>query len=174
MNILKSTLGLALAAGLLAAGSATTALADGHGQDHGDRGSQNNQGYYGQPWAQTNDNDNDDDNGQGEHGDRGERGNAHNCTNPAGRDRGWCQHNRDNNQNGSGYGYGQNNSQLHGIITGVNGDQVRILQGLSTVSFDATNAIQRNSTNGSLYPTRSITAYGYWDRNHYFHANTIR
>lgn len=168
MNVMKSTLGLLLAGGMLMAGTAATALADGHG--HGDQ-QQNNPYQYGQYGNQNNGGD--DNNGQGEQ-ENDNQNNARNCVNPSGKERGWCKHNGYNNNNQNGY-YGNNqNAQLHGIITGVSGDTVSILQGLSTVSFDATAAIQRNNVNGSLYPTRSITAYGYWDNNHYFHANAIR
>ena len=174
MNVMKSTLGLLLAGGMLMAGTAATALADGHGHgdDHGNQQQQqqqNNPYQYGQYGNQNNGGD--DNNGQGEQ----ENGNqnAHNCVNPAGKERGWCKHNGYNNNQNGYYGNNQN-AQLHGIITGVSGDTVSILQGLTTISFDATAAIQRNNVNGSLYPTRSITAYGYWDNNHYFHANAIR
>ncbi|HUZ49738.1 MAG TPA: hypothetical protein VMW12_08375 [Candidatus Dormibacteraeota bacterium] len=175
MNVMKSTLGLILAGGLLMAGTAATALADGHGHgdDHGNQQQQqqqNNPYQYGQ-YGNQNNNGGDDNNGRGEQ----ENGNqnAHNCVNPAGKERGWCKHNGYNNNQNGYYGNNQN-AQLHGIITGVSGDTVSILQGLTTISFDATAAIQRNNVNGSLYPTRSITAYGYWDNNHYFHANAIR
>ncbi len=170
MNVTKSTLSLLLAGGLLMAGTAATALADGHGHgdDHGNRQQQNNPYQYGQYGNQNGGDDNN------RRGDREHENSAHNCVNPAGKDRGWCKNNGYNNNNQNGY-YGNNqNAQLRGVITGVRGDTVSILQGLSTVSFDATAAIQRNNVNGSLYPTRSITAYGYWDNNHYFHANAIR
>lgn len=158
VNVYKSTLCLILAGGLLT-GSAATALADGNG--HGDH-SQNQ---------------------QNEREIHRNQENAHHCSNPDNKERGWCVQNGYGSQYGYGNGYGNGysngygnnqNAQLHGIITGVNGDQIRILQGLSTISFDATNAIQQNNTNGSLYPSRSITAYGYFDNNHYFHANSIR
>lgn len=172
MNVMKSTLGLLLAGGMLMAGTATAALADGHGHgdDHGNQSQQqqqNNPYQYGQ-YGNQNNNGGDDNNGRGEN-----ENNAHNCVNPAGKERGWCKHNGYNNNQNGYYGNNQN-AQLHGIITGVSGDTVSILQGLTTISFDATAAIQRNNVNGSLYPTRSITAYGYWDNNHYFHANAIR
>jgi len=178
MNVMKSTLGLILAGGLLIGGSAATALADGHGHGHGkqqeqqQQQQQNNPYQYGQYGNQNNDNDGDDNNGQGEQ-ENGNQNNAHNCVNPAGKERGWCKHHGYNNNQNGYYGNNQN-AQLHGIITGVSGDTVSILQGLTTISFDATAAIQHNNVSGSLYPTRSITAYGYWDNNHYFHANAIR
>ncbi|MHB8146367.1 MAG: hypothetical protein ACYDGM_03770, partial [Vulcanimicrobiaceae bacterium] len=171
MNVYKSTLGLLLAGGLLTAGTAATALADGHG--HGDHGNQQQQrqqqnnpyqyGQYGQYGNQNTGENGNDGNGQGEQENNGNEGNAHNCINPAGKERGWCRHNGQNGQNGY---YGNNqNAQLQGIITGVSGDTISILQGLTSISFDATNAIRSNNVNGSLYPTRSITAYGYYDNN---------
>ena len=60
------------------------------------------------------------------------------------------------------------------MITSVNGNTVTILQGLTTRSFDASQAFQRGAVSGQLYPTRSITAYGYYDGSGYFHAVTIR
>lgn len=112
---------------------------------------------------------------QGDDDDQG-RGNPHNCVNPAGHERGWCKHHRNdgyyNGNNNGGY-YG-NNSSLTGVVTSVHGNSVSILQGLSTLTFDASQALQRGDTNGPLYVTRSITAYGYYDNNGTFHATEIR
>ena len=201
---------------------------DGHGRhDRKHQNDENNQG---------------DDNDQGDHGGQG-------CYNPAGHERGWCKHNRDDrggrgqrasvrgivessNGNGSyqfredngqvitvidrnqnlypgrhydlrgcdnngtfdvncndgynnggnggngGYNNGGGNyqSSLSGYITTVSGDTVTINQNLigGTVSFDASQAINSGNTNGSLHFGRRITAYGYYDSNHYFHAQSIR
>lgn len=73
----------------------------------------------------------------------------------------------------NGYnGYGQN-ATIRGVITGVNGNTITILQGLNPVSIDASVAFQYGRVNGSLYPSRSITAQGYYDQNGYFHATMI-
>ncbi len=179
MKIFTSTLGLLLAAGMLVAGSAGTALADGHG--HGDSGrsrqnnSQNASNQYNQygPNANANDGNGGDDN-NGNNGNNGNddhtNGGPHGCINPAGHQRGWC--NRQNNQNQNGQN-GQN-AQLHGIVTGINNGRITILQGLIPITFDATYAIQNNNTNGAIYPSRSIVAYGYYDNQNLFHANAIR
>ncbi len=163
MKLLKSTLGLLLATGMFVAGSAGFALADGHGhgnQGHGRQTNANQSGQYGRNSNQSDGNGGDDNNNDGPHG----------CINPAGHERGWCNRNNNQNQNGQ---YGQN-AQLHGIITGISNDRITILQGILPISFDATYAIQSNNTNGALYPTRSITAYGYYDNQNNFHANSIR
>ncbi len=176
MKIFRSTLGVLLAAGMLVAGSAGSALADGHG--HGDRGrsgqnnSQNSSNQYNQYGRNANSNDgngSDDNNGNNGNNDN-TNGGPHGCINPAGHQRGWC--NRQNNQNQNGQN-GQN-AQLHGIVTGINNDRITILQGLIPITFDATYAIQNNNTNGAIYPSRSITAYGYYDNQNLFHANSIR
>lgn len=70
-------------------------------------------------------------------------------------------------------GYGYQNATIRGVITNVNGNIVSILQGLSTVSIDATQAFRSGRVNGQLYPTRTITAQGYYDNTGYFHALTI-
>ncbi|MGC8485087.1 MAG: hypothetical protein ACP5O6_05570 [Candidatus Baltobacteraceae bacterium] len=163
MKLLKSTLGLLLATGMFVAGSAGFALADGHGhgnQGHGRQTNANPFNQYGRNSNQSDGNGSDDNNNDG----------PHSCINPAGHERGWCNKNNNQNQNGQ---YGQN-AQLHGIITGISNDRITILQGILPISFDATYAIQSNNTNGALYPTRSITAYGYYDNQNNFHANSIR
>lgn len=117
--------------------------------------------------------DDEDDNDQG-------RGNAHNCVNPAGHERGWCKNGRNGNYNNNGGYYNGNGayngqtSTIQGVVTGVRGNTVSVLQGLSTISFDASQALQRGYTNGPLYVSRSITAYGYYDGNGTFHATQIR
>ncbi|MDP9110045.1 MAG: hypothetical protein M3M96_00215, partial [Candidatus Eremiobacteraeota bacterium] len=80
----------------------------------------------------------------------------------------------------NGYNNGGNNggyqTSLSGFITTISGSTVTINQNLigGTVSFDASEAINNNNTNGSLHFGRHITAYGYYDSNHYFHAQSIR
>ena len=176
MKIFKSTLGVLLASAMLVAGSAGSALADGHGHGDRGRGGQNNSQNAGNQYNQYGQNSTSDDgNGGGDHGgnnggDDNTNGGPHGCINPAGHQRGWC--NRQNNQNQNGQ-YGQN-AQLHGIVTAVNNGRITILQGLIPITFDATYAIQSNNTHGAIYPTRSITAYGYYDNQNLFHANSIR
>ena len=103
--------------------------------------------------------------------------NPHGCINPAGHERGWCKHHRrgsyygNGNYNNGGY-YG--NAQIQGIITGVRGNTITILQGLTTINVDISQALQRGDTNGPLYATRSITAYGYYGNNGVFYAQEIR
>ncbi len=101
------------------------------------------------------------------------RGNPHGCYSPAGNMRGWCRNQGYNGYNGYN-GYGQGNATLAGVITSVNGSSITILQGLSTRTFDASQAFARRAVYGQLYPTRSITAYGYYDGGGYFHAVSIR
>jgi hypothetical protein len=136
-------------------------------------GNQNNQGsyqqcnQYGQCTWYNRGNGNEDNDDQG-------AGNAHNCVNPAGHVRGWCKHHGNTNYNGNNGGYYGQNQQLQGVVTGVRGSSVTLLQGLSSITIDASQALQRGNTNGPLYVTRSITAYGYYDNNGYFHATQIR
>ena len=176
MKIFKSTLGVLLASAMLVAGSAGSALADGHGHGDRGRGGQNNSQDAGNQYNQYGQNSTSDDgNGGGDHGgnnggDDNTNGGPHGCINPAGHQRGWC--NRQNNQNQNGQN-GQN-AQLHGIVTGINNGRITILQGLIPITFDATYAIQNNNTNGAIYPSRSIVAYGYYDNQNLFHANAIR
>ncbi len=150
----------------------------------------------GNVYAQNQQNQNDQDNDDQGNGNRGSSGSAHQCTNPAGHQRGWCKNQRQN-QNGNCNGYngyptpnpnnGQNNGNcasngqngqngtvvLRGVITGINGNTVTILRGLVPTSFDDSQAVQNGRVNGSLYPSRSITAQGYYDNNGYFRATTI-
>ncbi|MDE2481360.1 MAG: hypothetical protein KGN02_04130 [bacterium] len=157
---------LAIVAAALALLVPFAAQADDH--HHGDNQQQHAQYCQnGQPCYGQNSYGNDDREGQ-------DRGNPHGCVNPAGHERGWCK----NQGYGNGYagygGYGNSNATLAGVITSVNGNTVTILQGLTTRSFDASQAFQRGAVSGQLYPTRSITAYGYYDGTGYFHAVSIR
>jgi hypothetical protein len=144
-----------------------------------------------------------DDNEQGDRDDNDNRGNSHHCTNPAGNERGWCKkhhrgiynrngyngnngypnpnngqypnNNYNNNCNSNGYNNGGRNGNvvLRGVITGVNGNTLTLLQALSTITIDDSLALQYGRVNGSLYPTRSVTVTGYYDNNGYFRATTI-
>lgn len=140
--------------------------------------------------------------GHGDHGDRGDRGDsnqAHACVNPAGNVRGWCRNNDDqgdqNEQgqygspypygsqypqypygsppNGYGYGYGAQQS-VTGVITAISGPTITIIRGLSALRVDATQAFQQGQVYGQLYPSRQITAVGYYDQGGGFHAISIR
>ncbi|MDE2483421.1 MAG: hypothetical protein KGN02_14685 [bacterium] len=153
---------LAAAAAALALILPLAAQADGD-HHHGDRHPQSaNSCRDGQPCTGRN--------GYGENDD------PHGCTNPAGHTRGWCKNQGGNGYNGyNGYGgYGNANATLAGVITSVNGNTITILQGLSARSFDASQAFQRGAVYGQLYPSRSITAYGYYDGSGTFHAVSIR
>ena len=82
-----------------------------------------------------------------------------------------------NGSNNGGYNGGGNyQSTLSGYITTVSGNTITINQNLigGTVSIDASEAINSGRTNGSLHFGRKITAYGYYDSNHNFHAQYIR
>ena len=91
-----------------------------------------------------------------------------------GRHRGNC--NRDDG-NGNGYGgdgrYGRGNASVSGVITGINGNEVIVHQGLlSALTIDDQPALDNRRT-GRVYVGRTITAYGYW-RNNVFFATSIQ
>ncbi|MDQ2662495.1 MAG: hypothetical protein M3Y18_00500 [Candidatus Eremiobacteraeota bacterium] len=116
-----------------------------------------------------------------EQGDQGNRGNKHGCMNPAGHERGWCKHHRNdgynggNNGNGGGYNNGSCRQNISGYIILVSGNNVTVNQNLigGTRLFDASRAINNRQTNGNLRIGRHITACGYSDGSG-FHATFIR
>jgi hypothetical protein len=114
--------------------------------------------------------DNDDHQGQNQQGDRGERGDSsHNCVNPAGHVRGWCKNHHVNCNNGT---YNCNNgTSVSGVIVGISGTRVRLLQGLSSIVIDDSRALNNGYTT-NLYVGRNVTAYGFWSNN-VFYANRI-
>lgn len=61
-----------------------------------------------------------------------------------------------------GNGYPGASASVHGVITGVNGNRVTILQGLfTTISVNDQQALN-NGAAQNLYVGRSVTAYGFW------------
>jgi hypothetical protein len=121
------------------------------------------QPYYGA--GQVADND--------DQGDRDKDDRKHNCVNPAGNERGWCKQHHQGVYSGYNNGGRNGNVVLRGVITGVHGNTITMLQGLSTISFDDSLALQYGRVNGSLYPSRSVTVTGYYDNNGYFRATSI-
>jgi hypothetical protein len=126
---------------------------------------------------------------QNNQGDRNGTVAPHSCVNPAGNVRGWCKHNTDtdndndnkehntNNCNNGTYNcnngtYNRNNTaSVSGIITGISGTRVRLLQGLSSITINDSRAVNSGLTS-NLYVGRSVTAYGYWSGS-VFYANRI-
>jgi hypothetical protein len=62
----------------------------------------------------------------------------------------------------SNYGGPYSSASVHGLIISVSGNSIQIVQGLSIVTVDASNAVSRGAVNGTLIPGRTITAYGNW------------
>lgn len=142
------------------AGSAP-ALADqgDNGKHKGKKGERTqNSGYYqnGVWYPNRNNNDNDNEDNQGNRANN----DPHGCYNPAGHQRGWCK------QHGY-YGNGNSNQQVRGTVLSVNGNMVTLLQGLSTVRVNDQAALN-NGRVSNLYPTRTVTAYGYWQGSTFF------
>ncbi|HEY8297829.1 MAG TPA: hypothetical protein VIG32_07400 [Candidatus Baltobacteraceae bacterium] len=161
-------------AGLLSAG-ASIALAD-EGDNHGDHGDQqgdqgnhkdrghhrghrnnnNNCGYYGNNCNNNNYNRCGNNNGENEDNNRG----RNNCNNNGG----YYGNGRNGNQNG--------NQTVSGVIVGVSGNQVTIMQGLlHRITINDQPALDRQAT-GRIEIGRSITAYGYYS-NGTFYATSI-
>ncbi len=133
-------------------GSATAALAD--GDDHKDKhekGDRNqNGGYYQNGVWHPNRKRGDNDDNQGNRANR----DPHGCYNPSGHQRGWC-------KNHGYYGNRHGNQQVRGTVVSVSGNTVTLLQGLSTIRINDQQALN-NGRVSNLYPTRTVTAYGYW------------
>ncbi len=64
-------------------------------------------------------------------------------------------------------------ASVRGLIVSVNGNSIRIAQGLSLVTINDSNAAGRGAISGSLYPGRTITASGNWNGST-FVANRIQ
>lgn len=62
----------------------------------------------------------------------------------------------------SNYGGPYSGASVRGIIVSTSGNSIRILQGLSLITIDDSNAAARGAINGTLVPGRTITAYGNW------------
>lgn len=63
----------------------------------------------------------------------------------------------------SNYGGPYTTASVHGMIISVSGNSIQLVQGLSIITVDASNAVSRGAVNGVLVPGRSITAYGSWN-----------
>jgi|GEM_PF-1738516 len=68
-----------------------------------------------------------------------------------------------NGQPYSNYGGPYSSASVRGLIISVSGNSLQIVQGLSMITIDATNAISRGAINGTLIPGRTITASGNWN-----------
>lgn len=66
------------------------------------------------------------------------------------------------NGNYSNYGGPYSGASVRGLIISVSGNSVQIVQGLSLITVNDANAASSGAINGSLYPGRTITAYGSW------------
>jgi hypothetical protein len=64
-------------------------------------------------------------------------------------------------------------ASVRGLVVSVSGNSVQIVQGLSLITIDASNAIARGTINGTLLPGRTITANGNWNGST-FVANSIQ
>lgn len=67
-----------------------------------------------------------------------------------------------NGQPLSNYGGPYSSASVRGLIISVSGNSIQLVQGLSIITVDASNAISRGAINGTLIPGRTITAYGNW------------
>lgn len=63
----------------------------------------------------------------------------------------------------SNYGGPYTSASVHGLIISVSGNSIQLVQGLSIITVDASNAISRGAVNGALIPGRTVTAYGNWN-----------
>ncbi|MEO6913517.1 MAG: hypothetical protein ABI182_05795 [Candidatus Baltobacteraceae bacterium] len=138
------------------AGASAPALADQDGRlKHKGKkgGSSQAAGYYQNGvWYGNRNTANDGDDAQSKQAGR----DPHGCLNPSGHQRGWCKQ--------QGYGSNGNrgaNQRITGTVIGVSGNTVTLLQGLSTIRINDQIALNNGQVN-NLYPTRSVTAYGYW------------
>ncbi len=147
------------------AGSSAAALADqddNHKDKHKKDEQGQNNGYYQNGVWYPNNNENGGNDGDNNDDNQGDRG-PHNCNNPSGQQRGWCKHHGHRN-NG-------NNTRITGTVLSVSGNTVTLLQGLRSIRINDQNALNNGRAN-NLYPTRTVTAYGYW-RGGVFYATSI-
>lgn len=77
------------------------------------------------------------------------------------------------NGNYSNYGGPYSGASVRGLIVSVSGNSVQIVQGLSLITVNDASAAARGAINGSLYPGRTITASGNWNGST-FVANSIQ
>ncbi len=78
-----------------------------------------------------------------------------------------------NNGAYSNYGGPYSGASVRGLIVSVSGNSIRIVQGLQLITVNDANAYSRGGIGGSLYPGRTITAYGSWNGST-FYANRIQ
>jgi hypothetical protein len=64
-------------------------------------------------------------------------------------------------------------ASVRGLVVSVSGNSIQIVQGLSLITIDASNAISRGAISGTLLPGRTITASGNWSGST-FVANSIQ
>jgi len=163
--------------GLLAStASIASADQDDRGKDRGKHGNRNNGNWQYNQNGQCNPNGNtrrgdgerDD---QGDRDDQGERDDQGN----RGQHRGWQNPNNPHyncNPNGGGYGQ-QGNAVIRGTIVGVNGNQVRLMEGFGQfITIDDQPALNNQQT-GRVVVGRYVTAYGYY-QNGIFYATSMQ
>ena len=78
-----------------------------------------------------------------------------------------------NNGAYNNYGGPYTSASVRGLIISVNGNSVQIVQGLSLITVDVSNAAARGAISGTLLPGRTITAYGNWNGST-FVANSVQ
>jgi|GEM_PF-6319277 hypothetical protein len=100
--------------------------------------------------------------GEGSHGppEGTPPGNPHACVNPAGHERGWCAHERD-----------EAPSLIRGIVTGMNGNLLTLLQGTRPITVDVRSL--KGGMPSDLRPGLPLTLRGYFDAGGVFHAISI-
>ncbi len=77
-----------------------------------------------------------------------------------------------NNGTYNNYGGPYSSASVRGLIISVNGNSIQIVQGLSLITVNDSNAASRGTISGSLFPGRTITASGNWNGS-VFNANSI-
>lgn len=73
----------------------------------------------------------------------------------------------------SNFGGPFSGASIRGTIVSISGNSIQLLQGLSLITVDDSNAAARGAINGTLLPGRSITAFGNWNGST-FMANSIQ
>ena len=73
----------------------------------------------------------------------------------------------------SNFGGPFSGASIRGTIVSISGNSIQLLQGLSLITVDDSNAAARGAINGTLVPGRSITATGNWNGST-FVANSIQ
>jgi len=78
-----------------------------------------------------------------------------------------------NNGRYNNYGGPYSSASVRGLIISANGNSIQIAQGFSLITVNDSNAVARGAINGSLFPGRTITAFGSWNGST-FYANRIQ